>query len=144
MPFGSTNTNGWTGVTIIKSLFFCLCLVGGCGLVAELFSPKIDSTTTTTTENRSESTAGRDSTIWNVTFSDVLGKSGYAIPLLVVGWIITKRRTTRALDTVIESIQTSDGGHRCDACKDCVEARNNRLVNKRVAVVTTRMKDSSP
>lgn len=81
-------------------------------------------------------TAGRD--VWNISFGDVLGKAGWLLlPSVGAGWWMSKKKTTRALDTVIESIEQKQ----CVGCKRCIEAKGNLTVNKRAAVVSAKMKN---
>ena len=111
-----------------------LLALDGCGFVTELFSPKTE--TRVETKSEIDASAGRDSTIWNISFQDVTGKAGYAIPLLIVGWWITKRRGGKAVDTLIEAIETSAPKDETRAVRRAIAKRENCWINKRVACLS--------
>ena len=87
-------------------------------------------------EPKTESKAGRDSTVWNITFQDVTNKVGYTLPICLGGWFLNRRRLYRALDNVIESIEQKE----CIECKHCVASKYNMFLDKRTQIVSARIK----
>jgi hypothetical protein len=92
-----------------------------------------------TADNRAEigSSAGRDSTIWNVSFQDVTGKAGWLAPTAVVagGWWVSRRKLRGGIRTCVTALEYTQ----CEDCQRCVERANNAVINKEVARMKKRL-----
>ena len=121
-------------IAIIPLYLAILAACGGCRFWTELFSPKTE--TKVEAKPTTKSDAGRDSTVWNISFQDVTGKAGYAVPLLIAGWWITKRRGGKAVDTLIEAIETSAPKDETRAVRRAIAKHENCWINKRVACLS--------